>query len=221
MNPNQELLIRISPESQRIRLESTENGIVSYKEITDQILLDCISPALRHGSVDSGFLPPGCFHVTVNEEKMKHYCIWHSSLYANIEYFGTEYLEFPLPRLVFAFTVSHEGKVSNCKLGVIEDKTPTEDMKMFIYPFSNVGGFDLCIGRNTLPIYTKPHTLATLPNLLLGLPNNNHSFNPTHNLLGLPYRELLEHLKDKTPGYYYTSVLVESGKTLKDFVNGR
>ena len=36
--------------------------------------------------------------------------------------------------------------------------------------------------------------------------------------LFLPYRELLNHLKDKAPSYYYTDVLVPSGKTLKDFI---
>ena len=37
-------------------------------------------------------------------------------------------------------------------------------------------------------------------------------------LFDMPYRELLNHLKDKDPSYYYTDVLVPSGKTLKDFI---
>ena len=57
-----------------------------------------------------------------------------------------------------------------------------------------------------------------LPGYLLQLPNNNDSFNPQNNKLHMPYRELLNHLKDKDPSYYYTDVLVPSGKTLKDFI---
>ena len=133
-------------------------------------------------------------------------------------YFGTEYPDFPLPRLVFGFRVSQEGKVLDCRLGVVEDKPPAEDSAMFVYPFSNVGGFHLCTGNNVLPVYKKTSALVNLPGYLLQLPNNNDSFNPQNNKLHMPYRELLNHLKDKDPSYYYTDVLVPSGKTLKDFI---
>ena len=36
---------------------------------------------------------------------------------------------------------------------------------------------------------------------------------------GLPYRELMEHLKDKEPSYYYTDILIPNGKTLGDFID--
>ena len=35
------------------------------------------------------------------------------------------------------------------------------------------------------------------------------------------YRDLLEQMKRKTSSHYYTDVLVESGETLKDFLNRR
>lgn len=92
---------------------------------------------------------------------------------------------------------------------------------MYIYPFSNVSGFHLCVGNNALPVYKKPQTLSTLPTFLLQLPNNNDSFNPKHNKLDMQYRDLLEHLKKKDSVYYYTDVLIENNKTLKDFMNGR
>ena len=38
--------------------------------------------------------------------------------------------------------------------------------------------------------------------------------------LKLGARELFEHLKDKTPAYYYENVLIASGKTLSDFLGG-
>ena len=33
--------------------------------------------------------------------------------------------------------------------------------------------------------------------------------------------DLLEQMKGKTPSHYYTDVLVEDGKTLKDFLDAR
>ena len=60
----------------------------------------------------------------------------------------------------------------DCRLGVVEDKPPAEDSAMFVYPFSNVGGFHLCTGNNVLPVYKKTSALANLPGYLLQLPNN-------------------------------------------------
>ena len=42
-----------------------------------------------------------------------------------------------------------------------------------------------------------------------------------HNRLKLSHGELLEHLKDKDPAYYYTDILVSNGKTLGDFISRR
>ena len=221
MNALCELVIRIDPENRRIRLENEENGIISYKEISPEGLIASFQKSIRTDSVKSGFLPPNCFHVEVHADKSKTYCLWHPELYADISYYGTEYEHFPLPRLVFGFQVSEQGKVSGCKLGVIDDERPTADTKMYHYPFSNVGGFNLCIGGNALPMYKKPHPLANLPGFLLRLPNNNDSYRQGYNRLSLPYRELLNHLKDKEPSYYYSDILVPNDKCLGDFVSGR
>ena len=76
------------------------------------------------------------------------------------------------------------------------------------------------LAANTLPQYKTPHALASLPAFLLSIPNGDHSFNRLNNKLGLQYRDLLEHLKDKEPSYYYSDVLIPNGKTLKDFIGG-
>ena len=221
MNATQELVIRIDPENRRIRLENLDSGIIHYKEISAEGLIDSFRQSIRTEAVQSGFLPPNCFHVEIQSDKSKVYCLWHPSLYADISYYGTEYVHFPLPRLVFGFRISPEGRVRSCKLGVIADERPTAETPMFHYPFSNVGGFRLCTGNNALPVYKKPHTLATLPDFLLRLPNNNDSFHQSYNKLQLPYRELLNHLKDQEPSYYYSDILVPNGKCLSDFVSGR
>ena len=218
MNAKNEVVIRISPDQQRIRVENTNGGVISCKEITEQTFYDCIKQSVRNEEVQSGFLPANCFHVGIGNDGSHSYCLWYPELYADISYFGTEYPNFPLPRLVFGFHVSKEGKVFSCKLGVMEDKPPAEDVGMFVYPFSNVGGFNLCTGNNELPTYKKVSALANLPGYLLRLPNNNDSFNAKNNRLHMEYRALLNHLNDKEPAYYYTDVLVPNGKTLKDFI---
>ena len=137
-------------------------------------------------------------------------------------YHETAYPNFPLPRLVFAFHVATEGKVSGCRMGVVADEKPTMETVMYRYPFSNVSGTRgaICIGANALPKYKPPHALASLPAFLLSIPNGDHSFNALNNKLNLQYRDLLEHLKDKDPSYYYSDVLIPNGKTLKDFIGG-
>lgn len=219
MNARKELVIRIDPEQYRIRVENNNGGVIASKEISEQTFYDCIKKSVQQESVKSGFLPANCFHVSVGRDGDRTYCLWYPELYADISYFGTEYPHFPLPRLVFGFRVSKEGKVYSCRLGVTEDKPPAEDVGMFIYPFSNVGGFQLCTGNNALPVYKKSSALANLPGYLLRLPNNNDSFNAKNNRLHLQYRELLNHMKNKGPAYYYTDVLISNGKTLKDFID--
>lgn len=42
-----------------------------------------------------------------------------------------------------------------------------------------------------------------------------------NNKLKLVYRDLLEHLKDKTPSYYYEHILIPSDMTLQDFIDNK
>lgn len=222
MNKENEVCIRILPDTGKIIMETHKSGIVSCKEIQADAFLNCIKGSIRHEAVSSGFLPPNCLFVRVYPDGGKDYCLWYPEVYADISYHETAYSHFPLPRLVFAFHADPEGKISKCRMGVVADERPTPDTVMYIYPFSNVSGRygDLCIGANSLPQYRKPHTLANLPALLLSIPNGDHSYSPKNNKLGLQYRDLLEHLKSKAPSYYYSDVLLENGLTLKDFMKG-
>ena len=89
---------------------------------------------------------------------------------------------------------------------------------MYHYPFSNVDSSgSLCIGANTLPKYKELRKAAGLPALLLSIPNNFDRFDPSDNQLGLDYRDLMQHLKDKEPAYYYTDILIPNGQTLAPF----
>lgn len=94
--------------------------------------------------------------------------------------------------------------------------------QMFYYPFSNVyTSGRVCTGNNVLPRYKKLTSLKYFPRYLLGVPDNDDYYDKQHNRLELPHGELLEHLKDKEPGYYYSDILVPNGKTLADFICGR
>ena len=220
MNSENELVIRINPEERRIQLGSVNQGVTSHKEITTDTFFDCIRHSIRNEEANSGFLPRNCFNVSIQSDGSRSYCLWHPELYEDISYFGTTYERFPLPRLVFGFDVSKEGKVCRCRLGVVKDETLKETTPMFVYPFSNVSGFSLCTGNNALPVYKQLHTLATLPGFLLRLPNNNDSFNAKNNKPRMAYRELLEYLKNKEPSFYYSDILIPNGKTVRDFMNG-
>lgn len=121
MSVKQELVLHITPDERSIRVEEINDGVTSFKEIALETFYDCVRHSIRHEGVRSGFLPQNCFHVGISENGDREFCLWHPHLHADISYFGTEYPDFPLPRLVFGFRVSQEGKVFGCRLGVVED----------------------------------------------------------------------------------------------------
>ena len=109
--------------------------------------------------------------------------------------------------------------MADCSIGVVADEVPTPDTVMYHYPFSNVyPDGKVCTGNNVLPRYKKLAALRHFPRYLLGLPDNDDMYDREKNRLKLGHGGLMEHLKDKEPGYYYSNILVPNGKTLKDFI---
>jgi len=215
--PN-ELIIRIQDDGNVI-VEECKNGITSYKPITPNSLLDCISKSILRGEVASGLLPKNCLSFTAHDNGDRNITMLHPEDSADISYMNTKYKNFPLPRLVFGFCISSEGKISKCRLGVVGNENnlkPTTPM--FIYPFSNVSNTHLCIGNNSLPKVQSLHTLGSLTYHILSMDNNNDNFNALNNKPGLEMRDLLELLKGKQQSYYYDHILVRSGSTLGDFI---
>ncbi len=216
-----EIILKISDKGS-IYVEETINGVNSFKIITPDSLLSCINQSLLRGTVSSGLLPKNCISFTCKDTGERYVCILHSESKADVGYFGSEYKDFPLPRLVFGFNISKEDRISECKLGVVANVSnikPTTPM--FLYPFSNVSGFRLCTGSNTFPAVKELHTLNSLCYYILSMPNNNDYFKPANNKQSLEMRELLELLKDKPSEYYYSNILVPSGLTIQDFINER
>jgi len=212
-----ETIIKIQDDGM-ISVEEVRNGVHNFKHIEPDGLLDCINHSINRGTVNSGVLPRNCLSYTVNDNGERYVTLLHTENRADISYYGTTYQNFPLPRLVFGFVIGKEGRIQGCRMGVVADEAiPKSSTPMYQYPFSNVDGFELCTGNNSMPKCASLHTLASLPYFILQMPNSDDRFHQRNNKPGMGMRALLEHLKDKEPAYYYTEVLKPSEKVLGDF----
>lgn len=223
MNKSGDMILRISPESAAVVVEQEVKGVMSRKTIKADALADCfLSSRYDDESYATGLLPEGCIGVTMTP-KFTYYFIRYPELRVDFSYFGTEYPNFPIPRLVFCFKyMPREKKVAESYICVTKDERLTLDTPLFRYPFSNVrSDKSICTGNNALPIYKDPARLHTLAAYLLRLPNNNDLYSQENNKLHAEFRDLLEQMKGKEPSLYYTDVLVESGETLKKFMERR
>lgn len=215
------VLIRIRDDG-TVAIEEDNSGIKGFKEISPDSLLQCINQSLLRGAVSSGLLPKGCISYTAHDSGERNICMLHPESRADISYYGSPYPAFPLPRLVFGFSITKENRISQCRLGVVGNESNLKPATpMFVYPFSNVSGTHLCTGNNVLPKCNSLHTLGSVPYYILGMDNNNDYFQPSNNKLGLEMRDLLELLRDKPPEYYYSNILIPSGQTLGDFIKER
>lgn len=212
------LSIHIS-DSAEIFVEERKNGIKSCKCISLNDLLVCIKSSLNeikpayNAALPKNALFYGCSPETGDFSAAMEYPYNK----ADIIYMNTEYRDFPLPKLVFGFKVAGK-KIKKVYLGITGNGILRESSLMYTYPFSNVSNdFVLCTGGNALPEIKSPYSLSNMPDYILSLPDNDDYYNIRHNRLKLGHRELMEHLADKTPEYYYSDILIPSGKTLSDF----
>lgn len=129
MDAVNDIRICISPRQGTITIEEQEGLVTNRKEIDQQSLIGCFKNSLRTEDLgfSSGFLPLNCLSVWQGNEG-KRFVLWHPRLYADMTLYDTPYPHFPIPRLVFGFSVNQEGKVSNCRIGVVADETPTPDI---------------------------------------------------------------------------------------------
>lgn len=202
---SRDVILRLSPTRNTIIVEEQKpGGIATYREIDPLELYYVINQSYASNDyLDSGFLPEHCLHLSMSATE-KYFVLWNPELRADVIYGDREYPNFPIPRMVFGVRVLENGKVAECSMGVVADEAPTVDAPMFFYPFSNVHSDDrVCTGNNVLPRYRKISALKNFPRYLLGLPDNDDMYDREHNRLKLSHGELLEHLKDKDPAYYY------------------
>lgn len=218
-----DVILRISPKRNTLIVEEQKpGGAVAFKEIAPMELYFALNSCYTcKDYLSNGFLPENCLHVSMNGLE-RHFVLWNPELRADTAYGGTEYLNSPIPRLVFGVRMLEGGKVAECSIGVLADEKPSPETPMYHYPFSNVyEDGRVCSGNNIMPRYKKQTALRNFPRYLLGLPDNDDMYDTKKNRLGLEHRELLEHLKGKEPAYYYSDILVPNGMTLGDFICGR
>lgn len=119
MNTSTEILLRINPLSNTIHTDISEKGVRRCKEISYQTLVECIRQSLEQESVASGLLPIGCLSFAVSTKKLCTTTILHPERYADVSYEGTEYKNFPLPRLVFKFEHQEGARIMRSWMGVV------------------------------------------------------------------------------------------------------
>ena len=219
-----DMSIHINTAQAQVLVEQRKKGgVISRKNISPKSLSECfLTSRVDDERHSTGLLPDGCI-AAVMDKKFTYYFIRYPELYADFQYFGTEYRHFPIPRLIFGFKYMPDArKVAGCSVCVVKDERLKEDTVLYRYPFSNVS-YDgrICLGNNALPVYKDPARLHTLASYILRMPNNNDHYSKDNNRLHAEYRDLLEQMKNKTPAHYYTDVLVESGQTLKNFLTRR
>ena len=219
----EEITIKVRPVDGVIQVEEHTGKVVAVKNISPDGLVACFEKGIKESkTIKSGFLPDNCISYDVSN-KNKDVSLWIPPGYIDFTYHKTVYEHFPMPAMAFGFRLDTSGRTSHHRMAVIADGVPSPKTQAYVYPFSNVyknGG--ICIGAaNSLPSYKDTRALGTLPYLILSLPNNDHEFSRSNNRQKLPYRELLEHLKDKDPQYYYGHVLIPRDAALQDFIDNK
>ena len=215
----EELVIHIKNDSS-VFMEIKEGNTVKTKSVSPEALIKAIKSSLTGRTVKTGLLPQHILNVTMNTENDSKYVTFEfPDSVADITYMGTEYKNFPLPRLVFGIKISSSGRIEGVNLGVPGLGKLREDTVMYYYPFSNVNRFSMCTGANALPHIKSLTGLENLSRFIISLPDNDDYFDDRHNKLNLSHRDLLEHLKDKDTKYYYDEILIPMPNTsLKDFI---
>ena len=212
------LSLLIEPGSSMIRIDSCANGVHTVKTVTQDALTDCFIKSLQSPPIHSGLLPPGCLSYSEGDNDWIQVTLLFPERRCDFMYHNTVYPSFPLPRLAFRFSLFRGRRIQWVDVGVVAEERLTPHSQMYRYPFSNVSSYRMCTGVNTLPKYDSLHGLSTLPYLILSMPNNDDYYTANNNRWDAEYRDLLERLKDKDPGYYYSDVLIPNGDTLERFI---
>ncbi|MBQ8758225.1 MAG: hypothetical protein IJZ20_00860 [Clostridia bacterium] len=191
---------------------------VKHKVISLATFCKLIEKNSKPKAVQSGLLPDRCICFRENADGERFVAIDIGNFNVDITYEKTIYKDFPIPRLLFGFRVSKDFKINEVQVAVADKGPLRDETKLYKYPFSNVSGFNMCIGSNAMPKIKQLRQLNGIPYYIFAMPDNNDRYSPGRTKLDMQYRELLEFMKDKESDYYYGNVLISSGKTLKDFI---
>ena len=191
---------------------------VRHKVISLNTFCKLIDKTVEIKDIQTGVLPDRCVSYRESQHGTKYITLEMGSSYADITYEKTKYEHFPVPRLLYGFNLDKENKITKVSVAVADRGTLRDDTKLYKYPFSNVSGFNMCIGSNAMPKIKQLRQLSSIPYYIFAMPDNNDRYTPDRTKLEMEYRTMLEFLKDKDVDFYYENVLIPSGKTLKDFI---
>lgn len=191
---------------------------VKHKVISLDTFCKILKRTVKMRDIKTGVLPDRCISFRENDSGEKFVVMELGKECVDITYESTKYENFPVPRILFGFRINKEGRIDEVQVTVADTGTLRDDTVLYRYPFSNVSGFNMCIGSNTMPKIKQMRQLNGIPYYILSMPDNNDRYSPQRTKLNMEYRTMLEYLKDKDAGFYYEQVLIKNGKTLKDFI---
>lgn len=202
-----------------IVIDDCRGETVRHKVISLNTFCKLIDKTSEVKDIQTGVLPERCISYRESQKGTKYITLEMGSSYADVTYEKTKYEHFPVPRLLYGFKLDKENKIIEVSVAVADRGVLRDDTKLYKYPFSNVSGFNMCIGSNAMPKIKQLRQLSGIPYYIFAMPDNNDRYTPSRTKLEMEYRTMLEFLKDKDTDFYYENVLIPSGKTLKDFIN--
>lgn len=205
-------------EDLNIVVDDCRGKTVKHKVISMNTFVKLVEKNVEITTVHTGILPDRCVSYTENQNGSRYVVTDLGKFRIDLIYENTKYEDFPVPRLLFGFEVDKDFKITKVNVAVSDMGTLRENTKLYKYPFSNVSGFDMCIGQNVMPKIKSLRQLNGIPYYIFSMPDNNDRYSPDRTNLNMEYRTMLEFLRDKDEKFYYENVLIPTGKTLSDFI---
>ena len=187
-----------------------KNGKLRSRVVTMESLIGALAKSVvkKAVKVPVGKIPFGYYDATLGEEQGKLCAEVITVLPSGrqiLQYESTRY-DICLPSLVFKFVID-KGRVYSTYVYVMKDEVPTDDSRLYRYPFGNVNGDGhVCWGTNVLPDICELKSLEEVMTLFVQSPCNNDYYNGKDycNHKDITLRQLFEILKDEEdyPGKY-------------------
>jgi len=150
------IILTIEPGQQTIRLDSCQNGVHSSKLVGLDELADCFFRSQKRPEIHSGLLPPNCLSYSEGEKGWCGIALLFPERYCDFTYHKTTYPHFPLPRLVFRFSLVRGQRVQKVEVGIVAEGRITPESKMYRYPLFQCSGLPDVHRREHFALLRKP-----------------------------------------------------------------
>lgn len=200
-------------------IDDCRGKTVKHKVVSANTFTKLIEKNTEISTVHTGVLPDRCVSYRENHNGSKYVVVDAGRFRIDLTCEKTVYEDFPIPRLLFGFYIDKDFRITSVNVTVADLGILRENTRLYRYPFSNVIGYNMCIGSNAMPRIKLLRELSGIPNYIFSMPDNNDRYSPERTKLNMEYRDMLEFLKNKDEKFYYSDVLIPTGKTLSDFIN--